>query len=125
MKLTAKSSNKIKSDFYTQVLKKEIGVEVVKEYRFDALRMFRFDYAIPELRIAIEIDGGLWIAGGGRHNRASGFINDMEKLNLATSKGWRILRFTHTTKLLQQSMDIIKNTINYKTNELCINADIE
>lgn len=102
-----------KGDVYTQVLRKEIGVEVVREYQFDTVRRFRFDYAILEPKIAIEIDGGLWIDGGGRHNRAKGFINDMEKLNLAASQGWRILRFTHSTKFLTSNLKLILKTINY------------
>lgn len=109
----------VKPDIYTQVLKKEVGVEVVREYRFDADRRFRFDYALPDLLIAIEIDGGVWMDGGGRHNRAAGFLTDLEKLNLAASKGWRVLRFTHQNKFLKSNIDIIKKTINHNTNDLC------
>jgi len=64
---------------------------VVAEYRF-CKRRWRFDYAIPDKKIAIEIEGGVWISG--RHNRASGFLKDMEKYNTATILGWRVLRFT-------------------------------
>jgi len=64
---------------------------VVSEYRF-CKRRWRFDYAIPDKKIAIEIEGGVWISG--RHNRASGFLKDMEKYNTATILGWRVLRFT-------------------------------
>jgi hypothetical protein len=38
----------------------------------------------------IEIEGGIWLQG--RHNRATGFIADMEKYNEATLSGWRIFR---------------------------------
>lgn len=46
-------------------------------------------------KILIEIEGGLWIRG--RHNQPIGYINDMEKYNLATLQGWRILRYTPET----------------------------
>jgi hypothetical protein len=44
------------------------------------------------LKIAVEIDGGVFI--GGRHTRGTGFVRDMEKLNLAGLLGYRVFRFT-------------------------------
>lgn len=64
--------------------------EPTKEYRFHPVRKWRFDYAWPSYRCALEIDGGQWVAGGGRHNRDS----DREKLNHAAADGWRVLRFS-------------------------------
>lgn len=58
------------------------------EYR----RMFRFDCACPSKKIAIEIEGAVWV--NGRHNRPIGMQQDMIKYNLATIEGWRILRYT-------------------------------
>ena len=66
--------------------------EPVPEYRFHPLRKWRFDYAFPLHRVAVEIDGGLWTQG--RHNRAAGYIADMEKLNAAALLGFRVLRYT-------------------------------
>jgi len=57
-------------------------------------RRHRFDLAWPERMLALEIDGGVWIRGGGRHNRGAGFLRDQEKFNLATQLGWRVLRCT-------------------------------
>lgn len=62
------------------------------EYRFHPVRKWRFDLAWPAERVAAEIDGGQWRAGGGRHNTDS----DREKLNVAAALGWRVLRFSHT-----------------------------
>jgi len=61
-----------------------------QEYRFHPTRKWRFDYAWPSHRVAVEIDGGQWITNGGRHNRDS----DREKLNNAAAMGWRVLRFS-------------------------------
>jgi len=66
--------------------------EPVREYRFAPPRRFRFDAAWPDLRVAVEIDGGVW--SGGRHTRGSGFLRDCEKLNLAALAGWVVLRFS-------------------------------
>jgi very-short-patch-repair endonuclease len=63
-----------------------------KEYKFCPERKWRFDYAHPFYKIAIEIEGGLWVKG--RHNRPTGYIKDMEKYNAATLRGWRVFRYT-------------------------------
>lgn len=63
-----------------------------EEYRFLSDRRFRFDFAFPEHKLGVEVEGGCWT--NGRHTRGSGFINDCKKMNLATLNGWRLLRFT-------------------------------
>ena len=61
------------------------------QYRFSA-RRFRFDFAWPAQKLAVECDGGTWT--GGRHTSGAGYERDCEKLNLAVTLGWRVLRFT-------------------------------
>jgi very-short-patch-repair endonuclease len=63
----------------------------VNEYRF-CERMWRFDFAFPELKIAVEIEGGIHISG--RHNRGKGMEEDMEKYNRAAVLGWTVLRYS-------------------------------
>jgi len=64
---------------------------VTTEHRFAAPeRRFRFDYAWLGVKVAVECDGGQWMAGGGRHNTDG----DRYKLNLAAALGWRVLRFS-------------------------------
>jgi very-short-patch-repair endonuclease len=67
-------------------------LEVVSEYRFHPERKWRADFAILNKRILIEVEGGIWT--GGRHTRGAGFAADMDKYNIATLLGWRLLRFT-------------------------------
>ena len=69
----------------------ERGFGLEKEYRFSK-RRFRFDFAIPELKIAIEYDGLNSKKSG--HTTLVGFTSDTEKINLAISMGWKVLRFT-------------------------------
>lgn len=64
----------------------------VPEFRFDVHRRWRFDYAWPEKKLAVEIEGGVW--SGGRHVRGKGYEKDCEKYNRAVVLGWRVLRFT-------------------------------
>ena len=62
------------------------------EYAFDPSRKWRFDYAFPSVKVAVEVDGGTYV--GGRHVTGSGYAKDLEKLNTALVQGWRILRVT-------------------------------
>ena len=64
----------------------------VREHRFDAYRKWRFDFAWPALKVAVEIEGGTW--AGGRHTRGAGYEADAAKYNAAVLAGWRVLRFT-------------------------------
>lgn len=67
------------------------GIPVaVTEYRFHPKRKWRFDFAWPTVRVALEVEGGVWT--GGRHTRGAGFLRDMEKYNSAAIAGWRVLR---------------------------------
>lgn len=61
-----------------------------KEHRFDPIRRWRFDYAWPLEKVALEVEGGVWT--GGRHTRGAGFLGDLEKYNTATVAGWRVVR---------------------------------
>ena len=66
------------------------------EFRFDPERRWRADFAHIESRTLIEIEGGLHIFGGGRHNRAAGFVLDCEKYLHAWLAGWSVVRLTAT-----------------------------
>lgn len=68
-----------------------------EEYRFaaEALgRQWRFDFAWPGQRVAVECEGGTWARG--RHTRGSGFEGDCAKYNAAAMLGWTVLRYTGT-----------------------------
>lgn len=56
-------------------------------------RRWRFDRAWPELKLAVEIEGGTWLRAS-RHTSGAGFHNDTVKYNTALVQGWRVLRFT-------------------------------
>jgi very-short-patch-repair endonuclease len=63
-----------------------------REFRFHPSRRWRFDFAWPHLKVAVEVDGGIYCCG--RHVHGSGFERDAEKGNAAVLAGWRILHFT-------------------------------
>ena len=69
------------------------GIEAPKtEYRFHPTRRWRFDFAWPDIMLAVECEGGNWT--GGRHTTGTGFEADCEKYNEAVLAGWSVLRFT-------------------------------
>jgi len=63
-----------------------------REYLFHKRRKWRFDFAWPDLMIAVEVEGGVW--SNGRHVRGEGYEKDCEKYNEAQMMGWMVLRFT-------------------------------
>lgn len=67
------------------------GITFEREYRFDKVRHWRFDFAWPDQKLAVECEGAVWAHG--RHTRGSGYIADLEKYNEATLQGWRVLRY--------------------------------
>ncbi|MBC8115562.1 MAG: hypothetical protein H7062_14350 [Candidatus Saccharimonas sp.] len=66
------------------------GPVLEREYRFHPTRKWRADFAHVESRTLIEVEGGIYIAGGGRHNRAAGFLADLEKYLEAALAGFAL-----------------------------------
>lgn len=65
----------------------------VEEYQFHPTRKWRFDFAWPEKKLAIEQEGAIWQRGGGGHSHPLGIERDIDKYNAAALLGWRILRY--------------------------------
>ena len=63
-------------------------VPFVAEYVFCDGRNWRFDFAIPSKKIAIECQGGIF--NGGRHTRGAALLKEYEKLNTAAAMGWQV-----------------------------------
>ena len=66
------------------------GLPHEREHRFHDKRKWRFDIAFPAVKLAIEIDGGLFVDGG--HSRGRARINDMERDIAANLLGWLVVR---------------------------------
>ena len=81
----------------------------VTEFRFHPKRRFRFDFAWPGTKLAVEVDGGTWI--GGRHTRGAGFERDCRKINLGVVAGWRVLRFTADMVHSGEALTVIKEAL--------------
>lgn len=66
------------------------AIEWTPEFQFHETRKWRFDWAYPERKIAVEVSGGQWQAHGGRHSRDG----DRDKRNYAAADGWVLFEFS-------------------------------
>lgn len=84
--------------------------EPVEEHRFHPVRRWRFDYAWPNKKVALEVEGGTW--SGGRHTRGSGFEGDCLKYSEAAIMGWKVIRCT--TKMMRECiyLDLVKRALD-------------
>lgn len=85
------------------------GVEPVAEYRFASPRKWRFDFAWPDAKVALEVQGGLFT--GGRHSRGPALMKEHEKLNAAARDGWRILYTIPQNVCMMETIELVKAAI--------------
>ena len=78
------------------------------EYRFHPTRKWRFDFAFPQVKVAVEIQGGNFI--GGRHNRGGQQAKDFEKLNAAVRLGWSVLQFG--TRQMDKPLEVAQEVVD-------------
>lgn len=83
-----------KPDAIQLAVKHYTGYECAAEEKFHPTRGWKIDYALPELKIGIEQDGGIWSKGESGHSSGTGIKRDMTKANYAQVCGWVYLRFT-------------------------------
>lgn len=98
-----------KIDIFSELLRSLNLPVPVPEYIFHEKRRWRMDYAWPNQKVALEVEGGIWT--NGRHTRGKGFLNDMEKYNTATVMGWRILRTTPNNLLTAETAKMLKQIL--------------
>lgn len=70
--------------------------EIIEEHKFHPRRRWRFDFCIPEHKIAIEYEGIFFnpIQGISRHQHGIGYSKDCDKYNAAMVEGWKVFRVT-------------------------------
>lgn len=108
-KVKKKKVKEHKIDPFINYIKMQLGVDLIPEFKFHPKRKWRFDYALPEMKLAIECEGGIWT--NGRHTRGKGYKNDMEKYNEAVKLGWKLLRYTPDELVSEDTLTNIKNVL--------------
>lgn len=114
----AKTPPPSEHDLFTRLCASQLGAECVKEYRFYKARKWRFDYALPLYKIALEVEGGVWTQG--RHVRPQGFLGDMQKYNTAALLGWRVFRTTPDNLVSNDTISLLKCAI---TGSFCAKSE--
>lgn len=82
----------------------------VRELKFHPERKWRFDFAWPDKKVALEVEGGIW--NGGRHTRGAAFIADCDKYNAATLAGWRVFRVTERHVKSGDIVDLVRRALS-------------
>lgn len=113
-KVRQRANKRPLTDAFTAICRSELRMEVVKEFCFHPTRRWRFDYAIPSHKIALEVEGGVFT--GGRHTRSKGFIGDMEKYNEAARLGWTVVRVIPAELYTRKTVQLLRDLINNSTN---------
>jgi len=103
------SQKDLEDIFYFQVQKSNLPTPN-REYAFSPDgRRWRFDFAWPELKVAVEIEGGTWTQG--RHTRGQGFEDDCVKHNTALMEGWKVLRFPARWVKNWKGVELVKDLL--------------
>jgi hypothetical protein len=69
-----------------------------RNYRFHPTRKWEIDFAWPQFKIGLEIQGGIWGKSaddktGGAHGHPIGITRDMHKHNALLALGWSVYLF--------------------------------
>lgn len=90
---------------------KKMNIPYSHELQFHHARKWRFDLAAPSLKIAWEYEG--IYSQHSRHTNNKGYSQDTTKYNQAQILGWKVLRYTATTKdqIIPDFNQIIQNPL--------------
>lgn len=99
-----------RTSLFRKLCQREGIPQPLMEYYFaKPERAWRFDFAWPEYRVALECEGGVWVKG--RHTRGKGFIEDCAKYNKGTLLGWRIFRVPSSQLETMATVHMIKQAL--------------
>lgn len=90
--------------------------EPVREYRHIPDRLFRLDFAWPDYRIGVEVQGQIWSKGG--HSSGTGITRDCEKRNLGNLEGWTLLEVTERHITAGTAIEWIRRALRQATEAL-------
>jgi very-short-patch-repair endonuclease len=98
-------------DMFIKLVENELNIEIWPEFYFSVDRLFRLDYAYPELKIGIEVDGGTWSKKRSGHSSGTGLARDREKSTLLATLGWLLIRVTPQELMTLKTIETIKKII--------------
>ena len=97
--------------YFLPLLKSHGIPEPTTEYRFAPPRRWRMDYAWPDAKLALEVQGGIWTRG--RHSRPAALLKEWEKLNTGATMGYRFLFCQPADLLKPETINAIKAALSH------------
>lgn len=109
----------------TQIRMEMADYPPVREHPFDPHgtgRKWRFDFAWPEWKVAVEVEGGTWSQG--RHTRGSTFEAELDKYNAAALAGWLVLRVSTEMvveggRSMDKAIGLVKEALTLRVTRWC------
>lgn len=90
---------------------KAYKIEFEQEFRFNPERKWRADFHLIGTKILIEVEGGIWLGGKGRHTSGKGYLGDMEKYNSAQELGYSVYRYSTEQVKSGKAIEEIKRLV--------------
>jgi hypothetical protein len=99
-------------DPFITIMRTQYQVDVWPEFYFTTDKQYRLDYAIPlhnnvAVKVAIEVEGGIFMRGRSAHSSGTGIARDMDKATHAAAAGWRIIRVQPAQLLSLDTLSMI------------------
>lgn len=106
-----------------QIHMRELGLSLIREYKFHPNRKWAFDFALAcgksdvlggrRLKVGFEIDGGVYSRG--RHTRGAGYEEDIRKYTEAMILGWQVIRFSTGMVDSGEAKELMRRWVNAVT----------
>lgn len=80
-----------------------------RQFKFHPERRFRYDFAWPQIKLCVDIQGGSFVNGG--HSRGLGQQNDHSKHNEAQRLGFQVLQFG--TVEMKKPADVVDYVVHF------------
>ena len=87
----AQLMSKLEDDFYSAWIKRNPNCVPERQYKFHPTRKYRADFAFPQYKVLVEIQGGSYTRGA--HHTPKGYSQNCLRQIEATILGWRMIYF--------------------------------
>lgn len=102
---------KVPPRYHVEAVCRAMGLpQPEREFRFHVKRLWRFDYAWVEWRVALEVEGLVRPGMKSRHTTNAGYKGDMEKYNEAGLGGWLVVRCV-PRELYSRGMEFVERAL--------------
>ena len=110
---------KAQAEYKAEAVRAKIAAVVcgewTREHAFAAAceppRKWRFDFACVTRKVALEVEGGLFMRSGGGHRSVAGALRDIEKYNAATALGWRVIRCQPGRETAAETLNLLSRAV--------------